>query len=451
MYVRLGVIGSLRGLVTSNVVGLETLTDLRIDEVVVFAEPGCDKTVVKELVSEACRAAWALVRVIELEEDPREWLEAVSRHDIDVVDITPGRKIHALSLLLGALEVGARARYCYLVNEARYGYRYFGYAPPSNVKILEIGRSMIVSEVLMRIPDFLSEGEFSPVRVAPEVLHSFLNIARIDHTNLVIEGCCTRIELVDNGDVVLVNDFSQSFSNPRACEACGYDDALWCLESVAPPPNLDEVVAKIGRCVSNECILALDTNVAMRMLVDRLEDEVPRVRKYLHVPEAVARELLTYLEQKRGSEGVKKLLGFVELAKRGLVLAPPTGPRGDQAILSELRRLRNERRCVCVATADQRLCLAAKSVANEAICVEIPRNPRILDNTSMKNLLTCLALHGETIVKSGEQELLRVRPLKPHEIDPRNLELEAVSQTYPKLLQWLKSFVTKQLKYVGQR
>ena len=69
MYVRLGVIGSLRGLVTSNVVGLEMLTDLRIDEVVVFAEPGCDKTVVKELVSEACRAAWALVRVIELEED----------------------------------------------------------------------------------------------------------------------------------------------------------------------------------------------------------------------------------------------------------------------------------------------------------------------------------------------------------------------------------------------
>ncbi len=288
----------------------------------------------------------------------------MSRYSINVVDITPGRKIHAIALLLGAMEVGARVRYAYLVSEARYGYRYryFGYAPFSGIRVFEIEKGFQIREVGLSIPRVFKEGEATWLRTSPEVLHSFINEARIVAQRIVLEGCFSRVELSDSGDVLLVESISQSYARPRLCRSCSLDDVARCLESVSPVPNLEDAVARIRRCVEDDCTAVFDTNAVMRGLITRLGTEVRQLYRAIHILETVARELLDCLEQKHGSEGVKKLLGFIELAKRGLVIAAPPDPRDDRALLIELQKFRTERRCLCFVTADRGLCLASKNL-----------------------------------------------------------------------------------------
>ncbi len=70
---RLGIVGSVRGVASSNVVGVEVLAGLGIDEVVVVAELGCDVDAIRDLVSEAASAVGASTEVGALGDDFASW------------------------------------------------------------------------------------------------------------------------------------------------------------------------------------------------------------------------------------------------------------------------------------------------------------------------------------------------------------------------------------------
>jgi hypothetical protein len=74
------------------------------------------------------------VEVKVIGEGVKKWREEVSKLEIDIADITPGRKYMALSLMNYS---NAEIRYAYLKEESK-GYHIFGYVPLKEIKVYNL-------------------------------------------------------------------------------------------------------------------------------------------------------------------------------------------------------------------------------------------------------------------------------------------------------------------------
>ncbi len=395
----LGIVGSPSVRVVLNSLGLELLSGLVPDEIVVFVEDGELGEFVVDQVSRVVSVFEdrVPVRYVVLGRDFSRWFSLGV--DVDLIDITPGRKIHVLGLYAYASERGIPVRYAYVLDERRFGYRYFGYAPPYAIRLLEVVRGHVYP-LELKIPEPLVRVVGEEFSVDPRVIHAYVNVLRSQATRVVINTCGSRAVLNVKYEPV-VEEVEETYSGWRK-RACSISDLEWCLDRGKP---VRISVEALRECASRGCSIVVDTNVLVLGLLDEITTYTPK--NLLEIPPPVMSELTTFLEAKgRALElHVPKMLGLVEMWRHGLT-GMISHERGDQAIARYAQKLKSERKCVCMATGDRNLALLVKSMGIDTILVEQDQETSKLEETRLPETIECLTLHkGTRITIPGVEEI----------------------------------------------
>ena len=127
--------GSDKLVTPTNAVLTEVFTGVKPDKVIVLAEeqPRADVTRLAEVLDVLGINAEIAVKVIGT--GVKAWREGVTDLDLDMVDVTPGRKYMAYAVL--AYSRARDVRYVYLKEESK-GYHMFGYVPFDEVKVYDM-------------------------------------------------------------------------------------------------------------------------------------------------------------------------------------------------------------------------------------------------------------------------------------------------------------------------
>ncbi|BFH74166.1 PIN domain-containing protein [Sulfurisphaera javensis] len=138
----LATLGSNKLVTTTNAILTEVFTGLKPDEIVILAEEQSKRDYSK--IAEILKVLGINAKVTEkiMGRGIEEWRNKLKDLKIDVADITPGRKYMALAVYTysNAHEI----RYIYLEKEEE-GYRIFGYAPFTDVRIYDLRNSSLIS------------------------------------------------------------------------------------------------------------------------------------------------------------------------------------------------------------------------------------------------------------------------------------------------------------------
>lgn len=401
----LGIVGSPSIRVVLNSLGLELLSGLIPDKIVLFVE---DESVGRVLVDYVSRVTGVLenkpsVEYVVLGRDFSRWFNPGV--DVDLIDITPGRKIHVLGLYAYASEYEVPVRYAYVLDERRFGYKYFGYAPPYAIRLLEVTRGHVYPLELKATepPVEASSSEFS---VDPRVIHAYVNILRSQADKVVIRTCSSKAILSVRYEPV-IEDVMESYSDKRKW-ACSIEDLEWCLDR-GKPVRIDLEVLK--ECVSRGCSIVVDTNILVLGLLDEIATYTPK--NLLEIPPPVMSELTLFLEAKgRALEThIPRILGLLELWRHGLTTTI-SHERGDQAIARHAQRLKSERKCVCMITADKNLALLAKSMGINPVLVEQNHETSKLEETRLPQTIECLTLYKNTKITIPGIEEIEIKDYK---------------------------------------
>ena len=165
----LGVLGSDRLVTPTNAVLTEVFTGVRPDKVVVLAEeqPKADVAGLKEVLAVFGLSPEISVKV--LGHGIRAWKDGLREVDMDLADVTPGRKYMAYAVLEHSK--AKEVRYVYLKEESR-GYHVFGYVPFSEVKVY----NMRTWEEVPFDPPRTATGLEMKSKLSPEGLSSLMNL-----------------------------------------------------------------------------------------------------------------------------------------------------------------------------------------------------------------------------------------------------------------------------------
>ncbi len=317
-----------------------------------------------------------------------EWFRALEGLNIDVVDVTPGRKVHALALYTQAISGGARVRYSYLVDEHRFGYMYPGYAPPQAVKLLEVHPEL--RELGYRIPGELAEGSWEGDAPVP-VLHSLINTARVVGSELRVSSRDLRLRIDTSSEPFGVIEASGPYAGT-------------CLDYASFPPNIWEVVEEVRRCVREGCAIALDTNAFMAGLSEFLNRYLRGYGSLVTHLEPVMAEIMAFIEMKHSPNGLLRELAYLDAMVAGHAITPKAARRsrpGDVEIIKALSEVAAASRCTCFITADRNLATAVKARETaDVILLRQPRGPHLIEE-SLPKLVRCVALAGRAQVSVG--------------------------------------------------
>ena len=361
----------------------------------------------------------------------KEWFEALAPVSPDVVDVTPGRKVHALALYTQAVRVGARVRYSYLIDEGRFGYMYPGYAPPWAVRLLELYPGL--RAVRYSIPEDLSAGSWEGVADSA-IMHSLINTARVAGAELRIASRDLIIRLVTEREPFAVAEASGLYSGP-------------CLNYSSYPANVWEVVRSVAACVRKGCSIALDTSALMLGMNEFLASKVKGYASMVTHLDPVLAEVLAFIESKHSPEGVVRKLAYLDAAAAGQVPTPSSvrgARRGDVEIIKGLESLRGRAPCTCFLTADRNLADAVRirSLAN-VILLKHSGGPNLIEE-SIPKLVRCAALAGRATVSVGR---LRAR-MSAGEVVGGDVSFTLSLNTHGKLAELLWGLVSESRKNV---
>jgi len=132
----LATLGSDKSVTTINAIMTELLTDIKPRKVIILRETPSNKDIrdgLRKALSYLGIEAEIQEKVIG--EGVTNWRVKVSEKDVDVFDITPGRKY--MALVSAEYSKAKEVRYIYLKNESE-GYRIFGYVPFQKLKIFNM-------------------------------------------------------------------------------------------------------------------------------------------------------------------------------------------------------------------------------------------------------------------------------------------------------------------------
>ncbi len=356
--------------VLAGSLGYELLTGERFEEVVVVSEAQISDAEQRRL-RELAEAVGAGLRVEVLGDDLRAWA-SLELPDGVVLDITPGRKIYALFLLQKCLKAtDCRARYLLVRDEARYGYRFFGYMPRWAFKFIEfhpelrevgvdVGRAREAYKHL-RPPQ--------PLRVVPETLHALVNLYSLSGAEYFeVEACggFARFRFAE-AELTLENYHEAGRGDVEAFREAV--SSLLVLESH------ERVRERIERCFAEGGVVVPDTNILVH---GRFFDELRRNYNQVEVVAPVWGDIVHHVVGEKLTTKSKMMTLALKRAE-ALNKVVPSGvreARGDKAILDALKELADTRRKVCFLTADQRLHQLANNVLRgDSILLEVPGEP----------------------------------------------------------------------------
>ncbi|AWR95348.2 hypothetical protein [Acidianus brierleyi] len=130
----LGVLGSNKLVTTTNAIFTEIFTGIFPDKISILSQDSSnvDFTPLKKALKILGINAEIQNKIVG--EEFEKWIEFMEKYSPDILDITPGRKIMALSSIYSKSK---EIRYVYLKEEEK-GYRIFGWVPFSELKVYNI-------------------------------------------------------------------------------------------------------------------------------------------------------------------------------------------------------------------------------------------------------------------------------------------------------------------------
>ncbi|MGC8997736.1 MAG: hypothetical protein ACP5I2_07480 [Fervidicoccaceae archaeon] len=335
--------------------GYEIATGEKFEEIILTSEQEPEEML--EIIEKISRALGAKLSLRVLGRDPRSWARLEIPEDT-ILDITPGRKIYASILLQKCLvSRSCRARYLYIEEEKKYGYKFFGYMPKWSFKFFELHPELNLLKLdASKLKEVhISDSQEHSQKVAPETIQAIVNLYSQSGANeFSIEACGGRAEFEFTEESLILKSYSSFGSGDLEA----FEEVL---SSSLELENKEEVYSKLSKCVSEGGIIVPDTNVFIH---GRIFDYLKSQYKYVEIMKPVWAELLPQaLEEKETSLGRKKLLGVIRATALNKTI--PTMDRmlkGDVEIINSLKKLLDERKKVCFLTSDARLSLAVSNV-----------------------------------------------------------------------------------------
>jgi hypothetical protein len=166
----LGVLGSNKLVTTTNAIFTEIFTGIVPDKIVILSQDSHNINFTR--LKEALRILGVNAEIEQktVGEEFEQWTKFMENYSPDVLDITPGRKIMALSSIYSRAK---EIRYIYLRREEN-GYRIFGWVPFSELKVYNIRTR---DSITFRPPKTVNSGK---VTLNIEGLTSLYNILSLN-------------------------------------------------------------------------------------------------------------------------------------------------------------------------------------------------------------------------------------------------------------------------------
>ncbi|WP_338598405.1 hypothetical protein V6M85_07375 [Sulfolobus tengchongensis] len=343
-----------------------------------------------------------------------KWRSTLSNADIDVFDVTPGRKYMALSA--SSYSKAKQIRYVYLKKESE-GYRIFGYVPFNMIEVLDI-RS---GDKIDFDPPLTKESDNVESTLGIDELRAFINI-------LSLHGIKLDLDYL------------------------GLEDNEICLTRAGIVKYEEEKY--IESEVKNESLFLADTNIYIS-LGSRLAELIPRYR--------LLSSRNTYNELKNRSSNTtqksdENLIKFT-LGLQAYQYLHPTPPitsqvstSGDIGLIDEAVKLKsNINNKVVLLTADQGVAIAAQNKGLNVIYLEkkIKAKDVNCDNLDVNcgELIQCLSYFRKRItIPFDNKGVAEISPDYSN-IHKRNSKVKVLNKKYnfAKMLEILSRTISGKL------
>ncbi len=341
----LAVLGSNKLVTTANAIMSEVFAGLIPDEVWVLTEEKTnrDYSPLEEAISAFSDNPVKIVEKV-VGKGVDKWREFSKELEVDVADVTPGRKSMAIEVY--AYSKAKEVRYVYLEEEAE-GYRVFGYVPFHKLKVVEVrtGREL----------------GFSP----PRVKRCSGKEARLSE-----DGLRALINVYSLTGEVKISDGRSEFGLDELYNA-RLEDADWMRCAVRSGLLTFKEEGKVKGMIDENTFFVADTNVYISLGKRLREITTKRDVGYRLIP---SRSVYQEIEAKttttqKGDEKLR-LFQLASYAFKSLHPPPITSEwkkAGDIGLIEEVINLKRFMPRVVLITADERVARSAQSKGVEVV------------------------------------------------------------------------------------
>ncbi|AOL17876.1 hypothetical protein BFU36_12965 [Sulfolobus sp. A20] len=380
----------------TNAILTEVFTGILPDEIYILSEDSKNQQKIP-LISQMLSLFGKEVKVKSevVGEGVEKWRNYVSNLDVDIADITPGRKYMAISVY--AYSKANEVRYVYIKNESQ-GYKVFGYIPFDQVKVIDVRQGT-------QVP-------FNPIDVkkgkdtydlSDDSIRALINIySLLGEVKIVIDG-------------IEVNDLREYVKESEAYKR-GENEVLLCATRAGLLRYKEE--EDIVKKARQGSFFVADTNVYIKLgtRISNLIYDREYGRRLLPT-RTIFNEIDNYAKstQKGEKQVIFQLASYTFRSLHAPPLATESNNVGDVEFVNETKKLKGELDHVTLITADQGVANSAKSRGVDVIFLD-----KLTDGNldGIGEFLHCLSIFRKRIeIKVNNKSMGEI--LNQKVIDPK--------------------------------
>lgn len=377
----LATLGSNKLVTTLDAIMTQIFTGIKPDKILILSEEARDIDLTEVMKSFGINAE---TKVLELGVGINNWREKIKDINIDVADITPGRKYMAITVL--NYSQAREVRYAYLKEEDK-GYHIFGYVPLQEIIVYDVRKGTSVPYEPPKTVQSLPK----KVKIEVESLKALLNLysllGKVDYDEDFEELCKLR-----SGDIRFKEE-----EEIRQYVKKGY----YFLADVNTYINLGERLAKI----------TWDKETGPRLLASK----------------STYNELLRLTKSTQKGEDFKFHLAMSSYRRIHKQVPVSESDRGsDVALIDEAKALKKEFPApLAVISSDMRFSVSGKSQGVEVILL----HDKVKGQRDVGELLFCESFYKNSIEISVDGEPF-ARILKSDSPYERKVTIETLKAEY---------------------
>ncbi len=369
---RLAVLGSDKLVTPINAILTEVFTGILPDEIYILSEESNNQQKIS-LISQMLSMFGKKVEVkdVVVGEGVEKWRNYVSNLDVDIADITPGRKYMAISV--HAYSKAKEVRYVYIKNE-RQGYKVFGYIPFNRVKVIDVRKGTQVAFDPIEVKK--SKGTYD---LSDDSITALINIySLLGQVKIIIDGNEVddlRRYIKENKE----NEVGLCATRAGLLRYKEEDDIKKKAKQGYFFVADTNVYIKIGKRISD---LVYDREYGRRLLPTRaIFNEIDNNAKST---------------QKGEKELIFQLASYTFRSLHAPPLTTQSNKAGDVGFVDETKNLKRELEHVTLITADQRLANSAKSRGVDVILLDELTDDKLAED-GIGEFLHCLSIFRKKV------------------------------------------------------
>ncbi|QKR00727.1 hypothetical protein GWK48_10315 [Metallosphaera tengchongensis] len=369
---KLAVLGSDKLVTTTNALLSEVFTGTIPSEVVVLSESQGTKDLTKlgDILS-LFSDVEIPVRQEVIGEGVEKWRQKVSTLDVDVADVTPGRKYMAVSVY--AYSRANEVRYVYLKNEGQ-GYRVFGYVPFNEIKVVDVrgGKEIPFS------PPKVNKGGRTSFTLSQDGLRALLNVYSL----------LGEVKVSIGGDELSLQELPEYAMETDDVKTCAIRSGLLIFKEEA----------EVRRKVDQNTFFIADTNAYVNL--GRRLGEITWSREFgrrLLPSRSVYNEIESHTNTTQKNDPSLKLFQLASYSFLSLHAPPYTSQSkgsGDIPLLNEVTSLKGTLPHVVLITGDAGVTRSAQAKGIDVVFLNkvVRGSPE-----GVGEFLQCLSLFGKDV------------------------------------------------------